>query len=194
MLSKGVKAIVIACNTATSVAINELRERYTIPIIGIEPALKPAIEENKGGKILVMATPVTLAEEKFSQLVKKYAKEVEIVPLPCAGLVEIIEEGNLEGEKLNKFIQYKFKELNEKKIDSIVLGCTHYPFIKKELSNVVGDDVSLIDGSFGTSKELKRQLDKVNILNNNKDKGWVKVYNSADNENLIELSYKLINS
>ncbi|GIM28889.1 glutamate racemase [Clostridium polyendosporum] len=193
LLSKRAKAVVVACNTATSAAIEDLRKVYSeIPIIGIEPALKPAVELNKKGKIVIMATPMTLAEKKFNKLMNKYNENTDIYPLPCAGLVEFIEKGTLSGEELSNFLEDKFSHLEKKEIASVVLGCTHYPFVKDEIKKVLGEDVSIIDGSEGTAKELKRRLQERNLLRKGRRIGTVEIYNSFDNEEIIELCYKLL--
>jgi glutamate racemase len=201
LLNKGVKAVVIACNTATSAAIDDLREKYNdIPIIGIEPALKPAVEASKGKSIIIMATPMTLSEKKFSNLMRQHNKEVNIIPLPCAGLVELIESGIIEGDKIQGYLKDKLKEFMHLDLASIVLGCTHYPFIKSELIKVVGEKTIIIDGSIGTVNQLKRQLDINDLLNEKKTKGNVTIYNSATstsssmNNNIVDLSYKLLSS
>lgn len=193
LLNRGCKAIVIACNTATSVAIEDLREAYNnIPIIGIEPALKPAIEVGAQGKILIMATPITLAEKKFNNLVKLYGSNSDVSAVPCAGLAELIENGVLSGEELNNYLREKLKEFLNTKISSIVLGCTHYPFIKQEIINIIGKDIAIIDGSEGTARELMRKLDKNNMLNTSTEKGTVEIINSSKEKSIIELSYKLL--
>lgn len=193
LLTKGVKAVVIACNTATSAAIEELRNNYKdIPIIGIEPALKPAVELNKKGKIIIMATPMTLAESKFSNLMKSYESRAQIVPLPCAGLVELIENGIIEGEELNNYLRNKLKAFLPNDISAVVLGCTHYPFIRKELSSIVSETTEIIDGSLGTARQLKRQLENMNALNNQEDSGKVEIINSLEDEKILKLSHDLL--
>ena len=193
LLNKDVKAIVVACNTATSAAIEDIRDKYKhIAIIGIEPALKPAVKLNRKGNIIIMATPMTLREKKFKLLMDKYKSESNIVSLPCAGLVEFIEQGMLEGEKLENYLKEKFKTYLEDDISAIVLGCTHYPFIKKALSNVIGDDIPLIDGGLGTSHELKRKLIENDLLNDSKGKGNIAIYNSINDNKIIDFCYNLI--
>ncbi|MGL5379364.1 glutamate racemase [Clostridium sp.] len=193
LLSKGVKGIAVACNTATSAAVAELRRVYpNLPLVGIEPALKPAVELNKDGNILIMATPMTLSEAKFNLLMNKYNKNSNIIPVPCAGLMEFIEKGILEGEELEKYLSEKISTYNVGKISAIVLGCTHYPFIKSLLIKIVGEDVVILDGGTGTSKELKRRLEEQNLLTTSKEKGRVIIYNSLNNDEIIKLSNKLI--
>lgn len=193
LLSKRVKSIVIACNTATSAAIEDLRNNYAdVPIIGIEPALKPAVELNKKGKIIIMATPMTLAETKFNNLMKSYEEKAEIEPLPCAGLVELIEQGIIEGEAVNKYLREKLSPFSKGDISSVVLGCTHYPFIKNELAKVLPTSTAIIDGSFGTVKQLRRQLASMNALNDQDELGSIEIINSSHDMQAIELSYKLL--
>ena len=194
LLKKNVKAIVIACNTATSAAIEELRDKYTdIPIIGIEPALKPAVELNRNGSVIIMATPMTLREKKFKKLMCKYQDRCNIISMPCAELVEFVESGNLTGIEVEEYLNIKFKEYNKSDIAAVVLGCTHFPFIKKSLSKIIGMDIPLIDGGAGTSHELQRKLEEKNILTNSESRGSVEIYNSTNDMKVIDFCYNLIN-
>ena len=192
LMEKHIKALVVACNTATSAAIKDLRIRYSnIPVIGIEPALKPAVEIKREGKILIMATPVTLAEKKFNNLLKKYNTKADIIPLPCPGLAELIESGILNGDKLENYLKEKLSTYIYSGIAAIVLGCTHYPFIKAEIAKIV-PDVPIIDGSVGTVKQLKRKLTMLNLLNKSGQKGSIEIFNSFEDGRMIELSNKLL--
>ena len=194
LLKKNVKAIVIACNTATSAAIEELRDKYTdIPIIGIEPALKPAVELNRNGSVIIMATPMTLREKKFKKLMCKYQDRCNIISMPCAELVEFVESGNLTGIEVEEYLNNKFKDYNKSDIAAVVLGCTHFPFIKKTLSKIIGMDIPLIDGGAGTSHELQRKLEEKNILTNSESRGSVEIYNSTNDMKVIDFCYNLIN-
>lgn len=191
LLNKGVKGIVVACNTATSAAVADLRKMYPdLPLVGIEPAVKPAVELNRQGNILIMATPMTLRETKFNNLLKKYREVANIIPVPCAGLMEFIEAGILNGTELEVYLNEKLSSYNN--ISSIVLGCTHYPFVKNLISKVVGENVVILDGGEGTSREIKRRLDIKGLLSDRKEKGNIQIYNSKDDNSLIELSWKLI--
>lgn len=195
LIKKNIKALVVACNTATSAAIIDLREKYSkiMPIIGIEPALKPAVEYKRKGKIIIMATPMTLAETKFSRLMSNYKSEAQIEPLPCPGLVELIETGIIEGNELDKYLREKIEPFKHDGIAAVVLGCTHYPFIKEVLSQVVTREVPIIDGSKGTVKQLKRQLNQYNIINKRRKGGSIEINNSLNSDEIIKLSYKLLN-
>ena len=193
LLGRGVKGIMVACNTATSAAVAELRIKYPdIPIVGIEPALKPAANSSKEGKILVMATPMTLKEVNIDKLFDRYRDMREIEPVPCGGLMEFVEQGILEGEELDAYLIEKLKPFMDTKISSIVLGCTHYPFVRSAIAKVVGQDIDIIDGSLGTSRELMRRLKEKDLLNDSREKGTIEMINSSNKKELIDLCWKLI--
>lgn len=193
LISKGAKAIAIACNTATSAAVRDLRKKYNMPIVGVEPALKPAVNLNRDGLIVIMATTMTLKEKKFSDLLEKYKNEADIIPMPCPGLMEYVESGNLDGEDLKEYLRDKFESYTKNKIGSIVLGCTHYPFVKETLQNIVGSNIPIIDGGIGTSKELRRRIEDMGVRREGDRQGKIEIYNSLDNQEIINLSWKLIN-
>ncbi|MGG7144085.1 glutamate racemase [Clostridium nigeriense] len=193
LLSKGVKGIAIACNTATSAAVADLRKVYpNLPLVGIEPALKPAVELNNKGDILIMATAMTLKEAKFKRLMEKYKDRASIIPVPCPGLMEFIEAGKFEGKEVEEYLLDKINTYKKGEIASIVLGCTHYPFIKETLVNIVGKDVEIIDGGLGTAKELRRRLNEKNLLTDSTNEGKINVINSSNKDEIIELSYRLL--
>lgn len=194
LLNKGVKGIAIACNTATSAAVADLRKIYPdLPLVGIEPALKPAVELNKDGNILIMATSMTLKEEKFNRLMNRYKDRASIIPVPCPGLVEFIEAGKLDGKEVEEYLFEKVNTYNGGKIASIVLGCTHYPFIKDTLVKIIGKDITIIDGGLGTAKELRRRLREKNLLTESKENGTIEIINSSNKNEVIDLSYRLLN-
>ena len=186
LYGKGAKAVVIACNTATSVAAATLRADYAhVPIIGMEPALKPAVLAQGEGPVLVMATPITLRLDKFHQLADKWGSKREVIPAPCPGLAGRIEQGDLEGadlvEKLEELVgRYRGR------IDSVVLGCTHYPFVANQIRSVLGD-LPLYDGASGTARQLKRKLAERNLESKSRDQGTVTFLSSKDSPEEIEL-------
>ena len=152
-----IRAITVACNTATSAAINDLRAIYkNMPVIGIEPAIKPAAKRFPGKRIGVMATQMTLREKKFRDLLARYADDAEITPIPCPGLVDFVENGILEGPELDVFLLDIFSKYDFK-FDCLVLGCTHYPFVKAAIERASGCS-NIIDGALGTVNNLFRQL------------------------------------
>ncbi|MCR4321515.1 MAG: glutamate racemase [Candidatus Brocadiaceae bacterium] len=164
--SVGVKCLVVACNTATGAAINEIRRMCAFPVVGMEPAVKPAAELGIKGKILVMATPLTLKSKKFNELIRHYKHRSEIVPLPCPGLVEIIEHGHIHGREIEDYLSRIFSFVNKEDISAIVLGCTHFVLIKEEIVKVMGMEISIIDGNYGTARHLRRTLQNERLLNN----------------------------
>lgn len=187
---KGVKAIVIACNTATSAGGKKVRELLDIPVIGIEPALKPAALMKENAKIAVMATPLTLRLEKFANLMERFDENAVIYTVECPEIVGFVEKGILEGKDIENCIRKYFKPLKDVKLDGIVLGCTHYPFVKDVIKKVVGEDVKLFDGGQGTAKELLRRLKEKNLLSDRKLKGKVEFINSSGNTEIEQKLFK----
>ena len=176
MRRRGIKALVIACNTATSAAIRDLREAYPdMPVIGIEPALKPAAMTGSHPKVLVMATPQTVAGEKFRHLVEGFADKAAIEALPCPGLMEFVERGELSGSRLETYLKDLLGPYlsGSRKPDSIVLGCTHYPFVRGMITGLMGDDIPVFDGSEGTARETRRRLEEASLLRSRSEGGEV---------------------
>lgn len=189
----GIKALVIACNTATSVAVKILREENPdLIIVGIEPAIKPPALLYDHPTVLVMATPLTLKEEKFLSLMAKYADRETIIPLPCPRLAELIESGELDSPEIDKYVRELLSPYREQKIDALVLGCTHYPHVKDVIMRHVSPTVRIFDGGEGTAQETRRRLESAGLLRSGEDCGRVKFLNSSDDERLIELSKKLL--
>lgn len=193
LLERGAKAIVIACNTATSAAAAILREEYPqIPIIGTEPALKPAVERHPGGRILVMATAMTLKEQKFFDLWEQFRDQADIVPVPCSGLMEFVERGELRGDKLEQFLLEKLEPFTKVPVDAVVLGCTHYPFLRGAIQKIVGRRPEILDGSDGIARQLKRRLEELDLLNPRAKDGCVTFENSLEGPEMLELSEMLL--
>ena len=193
LIEKGAKAIVIACNTATSAAVRALRITYpNIPIIGIEPAVKPAVKLGRKGPVIIMATPMTLKEKKLKVLMDKYKDEAEMVSMPCPDLVEFVESGKVDGEEVESYLRKQFKNYLDKDIAAVVLGCTHYPFVGKVIDKILEGKVPIIDGGLGTSKELQRQLKELDLINDSNEKGEIEIFNSSEDSNQIEISKILL--
>ena len=189
----GIKALCVACNTATAAAIKDLRAKYTdMPVIGIEPAVKPAALSTRGGTIIVMATPMTITQNKFNELLKIYDKDARIIPLPCEGLMEMVEHWSDDKAPLMKYFDEKLGPVLQDDTETIVLGCTHYPFIKKELREYLGDrDIALIDGAEGTAKQIRRRLEEEGLIRDKRHRGKVTMLNSSHDPAMIEISEKL---
>lgn len=193
LISRGAKAVVIACNTATSAAAEYVRAEYPhIPIIGMEPAVKPAARSGEHPTVLVMATPLTLERDKFKKLMDKYSSEAELIKVPCHGLVELVEEGICEGEKMEECLRGILSPYtSDRNIDAVVLGCTHYIHAAETIKKVVCG-AEIFDGADGTARETKRRLAEAGILNTSDDEGEVIILNSSNDESFIERSKALL--
>ena len=192
LMRLGLKAVVIACNTATSAAIDALRARYPdTVVVGIEPALKPAAEAFPTGRIIVMATEVTLREEKFLRLTEQYSRPCEIIPLPCPALVEFVERGELDSPAVKKYLRTVLAPYLHPAPGAIVLGCTHFPFLKPVISRIVGRGVRFFDGSEGTTAQTRRLLEKRGLLRQ-QGEGSVVIENSLGTAEILLLSDKLL--
>ena len=191
MMKCGLKALVVACNTATAAAIRDLRQAYPdLIVIGIEPALKPAADQFPGGRIGVMATEVTLREEKFDVLLHRFDAKTTVFKIPAPGLVELVEAGlgdTDEAEALLSEILGPYMG----KLDALVLGCTHYPLAAKAIRRAIGPRVVLLDGGEGTARETKRRLAEADLLGDGP--GHILWQNSTENAQIPALCQALLN-
>ena len=186
-VDEGAKGIVIACNTATSVAAPTLRNAYPdLPIIGIEPALKPATEDPDHGRILVMATDITLTLDKYQDLAATYGKDCEVISVPCPGLAGRIEHGELDQADLVEMIRGYVGSFAGT-VGSVVLGCTHYPFVRQQIAEVLGGGVKFFDGGSGTARQLRSRLTETGLLASEGRVGEVSFESSKDTEAEIAL-------
>jgi glutamate racemase len=162
--AQNVKAVVVACNTATGIAVDALRARYSEPIVAIEPAVKPAAAQTRSKVVGVLATTQTLAGQKFAKLVSTHAGEVEVLTQACPGLVEQVERGALASESTRSLVEQYLGPLLDKGADTIVLGCTHYPFVSDVIRDVAGPAVNIIDSAGPVARELRRRLQQNGLL------------------------------
>lgn len=158
LVAQGADAIVIACNTATAAAAATLRSHFDIPIVAMEPAVKPAVAATQSGVVGVLATVGTLESARFAALLEKYAGEVEIVTQGCPGLVERVEQGDLNGSATRELIARYTAPLLARGADTLILGCTHYPFLAPLITEVVGDAITLVDTGAAVARQLQRRL------------------------------------
>jgi len=179
---KSVKLVVVACNTATAAAIQELRQIYQIPIIGMEPAIKPATKATICKKVGILATNGTLDSAKFSALLETYSGEINFYTQPCPGLVELIEQGRIDDSSIKNLIQKYLNPLIERKVDTIVLGCTHYVFIRNVIENIMGPEVKIIDTGLAVAKHVRNELEKFSLQNKSKRKYYSISTNSINRE------------
>ncbi|MGM9634854.1 MAG: glutamate racemase, partial [Candidatus Avispirillum sp.] len=197
LMEQGIKGLVVACNTATAAAVRELRRVYPkMPIVGIEPAVKPAYEMSRGGRIIVMATPMAIRQEKFRQLIARYEKLADIVTVPCGGLMEFVEKGELDGDVLDGYFREHLSPYITDNTETVVLGCTHYPFLRPHLREFLagrGDgDIRIIDGSRGTAAEMKRRLEECGLLRTDTGRAGVLTIENSAGDEMVERSYKLL--
>ena len=158
LVEQGAEAIVIACNTATAAAAATLRAQFALPIVAMEPAVKPAVAATRSGVVGVLATVGTLESARFAALLEKYAGNVRIVTRGCPGLVEQIEGGDLDGPHTRALLQGYLAPLLEAGADTVILGCTHYPFLVPLIAELAGPEVALIDTGAAVARQLVRRL------------------------------------
>ncbi len=160
LVARGAGAIVVACNTATAWAVDTLRAAHpAMPIIGVEPGIKPAAARSRVGRIGVLATPATLASERFERLVREHAGGVEVIRLPCPGLAARIEAGDLDAPDLLQQVAAFCAPLRERGVDVVVLGCTHYPFVRHHVQAVLGLGVQIIDTAEAVAQQAARRCE-----------------------------------
>lgn len=175
-----VKALVVACNTATAVAIEALRMHSSTPVIGMEPAIKPAALASRTGVIGVLATTATLGSGKFNGLKSRFDRHARILVQPCPGLVEQVEQGDLHGEKTRMLLERYLQPLLKSGIDTLVLGCTHYPFLLPLIRQIVGNAIDIIDTGGPIARQLQRQLEARSLLLSSERAGTVEFWTSGD--------------
>lgn len=180
LVSKGVKLIVIACNTACIAALDEVRERVRVPVVGVEPAVKPAAAATKNGKIGVLATGVTLAGERFHSLVERFGKTVEVYTQPCPGLVELVEDGKLASPETETLLARYLDPLMVRGVDTIVLGCTHYPFLRPLVQKMVRSGVSVIDSGAAVARQVTKVLQGEKLSVSIEEAGRDQFFTSGD--------------
>ncbi len=183
----GIKALAIACNTATGAAAAALRAELTIPVIGIEPALKPAHDANRKGKILVMATPLTLRQEKFESLMSRYGEHA--VPLPCEGLMELVEGEDDAGAEA--YLKKLFAAWDLDQVAAVVLGCTHYVFLRPMIRSLLPAHILVTDGNAGTARQLRRVLGDRGLLRT-EGEGRVDLETTGDPERVLPAMERLL--
>lgn len=181
LLERDAKIIVVACNTASAAALKHLRETFPdVPFVGMEPAVKPAAEHTQTGKVGVLATPATFQGALYASVVERFANGVELFQNTCSGLVQEIERGNLDGTETRRILEDALYPMLEKNIDTVVLGCTHYPFVIPLIEQIVGENVRVIDPAPAVSKQIRRVLEAKGLKNESEGRGDLTFYTSGD--------------
>ena len=170
LASNGCDAIVVACNTATAEAIKQIRETLPIPIIGVEPGIKPAAMQSQNNIVGVLATEATLKSDKFNSLLNTLPSDCQFIKQAGAGLVPLIESGNADSEETLELLAKHLEPIQDAGADTLVLGCTHYPFLRKSIRKLLGESITLIDTSDAVVRQLKRQLEP--LQNNSSAQGF----------------------
>jgi len=194
LLNRKVKLIIIACNTASAVALEFLRKSYPdLPFVGMEPAVKPAAEETSTGIVGVLATPATFQGALYASTVERFAKGVKILPDTCPGLVELIEEGKIDHPETREILEKALYPMLEKGVDEVVMGCTHYPFVIPLIQEIVGDDIQVIDPAPAVARQAGRLLAEYDLLTDDGGNGETEFLTSGDPEELERIIGTLLN-
>lgn len=184
LFRQGVKMIVIACNTATSITVQAMREKYNIPIISIEPAVKPAVEKYPDGKIAVLATPATLHQKRYFHLLSKLNAAKQVVNIECGSLAELVERGNLSDPHIKAYLYEKLLPYRGQNFGGVVVGCTHYSFVSSQIRDVArkicGGSCEIFDGMYGTARHIAEVLAEEALLSGSPEEGNVTFFSSGE--------------
>lgn len=190
LLSQNVKLIVVACNTATAYAVEVLRQHLTIPVIGLEPAVKPAVKITQNGKIGVLATRQTAQSTRLKRLIETHAQSTQVLVQACAGLVEHVEQGDFNSVELKQLLGEYLKPLQEQGVDTLVLGCTHYPFLRETLCELTQGQMTIVETSQAVTRQVLNILTQRNLLQSTQnDQRQVQFYSSLRGD-VLEKSAK----
>ena len=188
LLARQARIVVVACNTASAAALTYLREKFPqVPFVGMEPAVKPAAEQTLTGKVGVLATPATFQGALYASVVERFANGVELFQNTCNGLVQEIERGNLAGDETRRILEDALLPMLDNKIDTVVLGCTHYPFVIPLIQQIVGENVRVIDPAPSVARQVRRLLEAGGMKNPAVGRGEVRFYTSGDQAGLKSL-------
>ena len=181
-IERNAKAIVVACNTATVNAIDQLRKNISIPVIGVEPAIKPAVNLSKNKKVAILVTKATAENQRFLTLVAQYSHNSEVIIQPCPGLVELIEQDKKNSPECELLLSEYLQPLLDKGVDTIVLGCTHYPLVKGIINKICGENVIIMETALPVTEQLQRQLALHNLINPSNKLGTTRFYSSKHSD------------
>jgi glutamate racemase len=191
LLGQGAKAVVVACNTATAAAVSVLRARFAIPIIAMEPAVKPAVARTRSGVVGVLATSQTVASHKFVQLLGRFTAGADVLVQPCPGLVERVEAGDLDGAATRALLADYLTPLLDQGADTLVLGCTHYPHLTQLIKDLAGPGVEVMSGGTAVARQVRRRLDEAGLLAGGTRSGTERFWTSGSPDLAMELIGRL---
>ena len=191
LVDKGAKIIVVACNTASSAALASLRERYQVPFVGMVPAVKPASAATRVGKVGVMATEATVQAEVFDDLIYQFANGVTVFRRACPRLTDLIERGEVGSPEIRQLLHVYLDPMMAEGIDVLVLGCTHYPFLRPIIEEIVGIEVAIMDTSLPVAKQVERVIKDKGLATNREVSSEVRVYSSGDLSKFLQVAERL---
>ncbi len=192
LLDQGAKAVVVACNTATAAAIAQLRQQFNIPIIGIEPALKPAVAKTRSGVVGILATGNTVRSDKFAALLDQHGQHARVLVQPCPSLADCVEQGELNGSRPRILLKRYLEPLLAEGADTLVLGCTHYPFLIPLIQQLVGPNIAIIDPSQAVARQLHWRLETADLLADRSTFGSERYFTSGAPERTLPVMVKLL--
>jgi len=191
LVALGAKALVVACNTATAAAVESLRQRFALPVIGMEPGVKPAVEHSRNGVVGILATEAMVRSNRMADLVERFAREREVIIQPCPGLVEQVERHALQTPETARLLQRYLAPILARGADTLVLGCTHYPFLRPAIERLVGPGVTVIDTAPAIARRLQALLQQGGLLSTAELPGSVRFFTSGDIGAQVELFSRL---
>jgi glutamate racemase len=192
LIERGAKLLVIACNTATAVALEELRSRFRVPVVGLEPAVKPAVGQSRNGRIAVLATSRTAESARLLSLIARYGGDTRIHVVPAPGLVELVEGGETTGPEIESFLRPMIEPLVDAGVDTIVLGCTHYPFVGSAIRSICGAGVSLIDSGSAIARRTRDLLTLHDLASQQPSWGRLRILTTGETERVAEVASRLL--
>jgi len=193
LMEQGVKLIVVACNTASAAALKFLRNNYPdFPFVGMEPAVKPAAEQTLSGKVGVLATPSTFQGELYASVVERFASDVRVFQATCPGLVSQIEKGNLDSDETKRILEEAIEPMLQEGVDTLVMGCTHFPFVIPLIRQIAGENVRVIDPAPAVARQVKRVLESRELLSSDLQTGEFQFFTSGEASALAALLPKLV--
>ncbi|MFW6068117.1 MAG: glutamate racemase [Chloroflexota bacterium] len=192
-LEQGAKCVVVACNTATAAALDHLRASFPqAPFVGMEPAVKPGAAATRTGKVGVLATAGTFESQRYASLMARFARDVTLYEDPCTGLVPLVEAGHLDGDQTRALLESCIRPMLDAGVDTLVLGCTHYPFVLPLIRSIAGPDIHIIDPAPAVARQVRRVLQKRDLLKPTSKHGQLRAYTTGDAQRLARMGEKLL--
>ncbi len=192
-LEQGAKCVVVACNTATAAALDHLRASFPqAPFVGMEPAVKPGAAATRTGKVGVLATAGTFESQRYASLMARFARDVTLYEDPCTGLVPLIEAGHLDGDHTRALLESCIRPMLDAGVDTLVLGCTHYPFVLPLIRTIADPDIHIIDPAPAVARQVRRVLQKRDLLKPGSKQGQLRAYTTGDATQFMHMSKRLL--